>query len=542
MISDPHFESDSFPERPKILFIGIGGSSHTVSWIDLLSQARLNVRLFAMPDYGLPPQGWDVRTYLPMQILPEGLDPRWRSCIYPTPEETRAAAEAERLRVEAARARAEELRQALQASWLLRVVYHLQNGIVIKPYESSLLNNLKHSLLGIVASPVTFLMKTFGLSWKGADILFSEDNTNKMTVFATPPADECLIFSEGDADKMEVFVALPADECTIPHEISVPPSPEEWLAKIVREWRPDIIHTLGLTHDQGGLYYYRVRQNYNLSGIGRWVLQLRGGSDLTLNRYDPVIAPNLAQALADCDQIVSDNVVNADYVAAMGVPRDKIASISPVPGTGGIEIEAIRKTWTLLPSQRERLILWPKAYDCIWSLALPVFEALRIAWERIRPCRIVMLCMTTETTKMWFETLPEEIRKSTKVYERIPRHEALDFMRQARVMLAPSLVDGIPNVLYEAMACGAFPVVSPIETISRVVVNEQNCLLARNLFPEEIAHAIICAMNNDALVDETALRNLGLVEKLADCNVIGPRVAAYYESLWLDSQKRIQCL
>ena len=510
MMSDPYFESDPFPGRPKILFIGIGGSSHTVSWIDLLSRANLNVRLFAMPNYGAPPSDWAVRTYLPTPLPPEGLNPRWRSCNYPTPEEARA----ERVRAEAARQamleeRIEAARQALQSSRVLRMMHRLESGIIIRPYESSLFTNLKKSALGMAASLVVSLMNRLGLSWKGVGRSFCEDDLDELAIPALSSEDTAL--------------------APIPAEVPQPPSPEEWLARVIREWRPDIIHTLGLTHDQGGLFYYQIRRNYNLAGLGLWVLQLRGGSDLTLNRHDAVVAPLLAQALNDCDQIISDNMVNIDYAEEMGVSRGKTAPISPVPGTGGMDIASLRKTWTLPPSKRERLILWPKAYDCTWSVALPVFEALKIAWERIKPCRIVMLCMTTETTKMWFETLPEEIRKSTQVHERIPRDEALAYMRQARILLAPSLVDGIPNVLYEAMACGAFPIVSPIETISRVVVSERHGLLARNLFPDEIAQALIRAMSDDTLVDETALRNLTYVRELADRSAIEAKVVAYYE-------------
>lgn len=460
-MSNPHFESDPFPGCPKILFIGIGGSSHTISWIDLLFQARMNVRLFAMPGCVFPPPGWDVRTYLSTSRLPEGLDPRWRSCSHPTPEEERAEAGPQ------------------ATSRVLRILYHLKYKIEIKPYESELFINLKNSLRGIFSSLVIALIKSLGL-----------------------------------------FQPRPLS-----------PNPEAWLAQIIREWKPDIIHTLGLTHDQGGWYYYQVRQKYDLAGLGRWVLQLRGGSDLTLNRHDPLIAPVLANSLMDCDQIISDNIVNIDYAEEMGVPRGKFASISPIPGTGGIDIEAIRNTWTLLPSKRDRLILWPKAYDCEWSAALPVFEALKIAWAKIKPCRIVMLCMTTDTTKMWFKTLPGEILESTQVFERIPRHEALDCMARARVMLAPSLVDGIPNTLYEAMACGAFPIVSPLETIKTAVKEETNVLFARNLYPQEIATALVKAMQDDSFVDQAAGNNLELVRRIADRRSMTQKVIEYYQNI-----------
>src|SRR3954462_5399389 len=47
-----------------------------------------------------------------------------------------------------------------------------------------------------------------------------------------------------------------------------------WLAAVVKRWRPNIIHTLGF--DQGR-FYLDARLRYKLNGIGKWVLQLRGG-------------------------------------------------------------------------------------------------------------------------------------------------------------------------------------------------------------------------------------------------------------------------
>lgn len=61
--------------------------------------------------------------------------------------------------------------------------------------------------------------------------------------------------------------------------------------------------------------------------------------------------------------------------------------------------------------------------------------------------------------------------------------------------------------------------------------NEQNVLLARNLYPEEIAHALFRAMTDDALVDRAAKRNLELVGKIADRAKIRPRVVEFYERL-----------
>ncbi len=307
-----------------------------------------------------------------------------------------------------------------------------------------------------------------------------------------------------------------------------------WLADVIRQWQPDIIHTLGFFDDQGGLFYYETRESFGLQGIGKWILQTRGGSDLALRRHNPELALVIRKAFNACHQIISDNSANIRYAQDLGIEPDKFAGIVPVPGTGGVNVEELSQNiWP--PSQRERIILWPKAYESQWSKALPVLEAIQLAWDRIQPCEVYMLAMTPDVRE-WFLALPEPIRQHCHIDERIVRAEVLSLMTRARVLLIPSLIDGIPNSLYEAMAAGAFPIVSPIETIQPIVANEKNVLFARNLYPEEIANALLRAMNDDKLVDDAAGRNLQLVHRIANRGTIAPQVVQYYERLARDAQ------
>jgi glycosyltransferase involved in cell wall biosynthesis len=401
------FEKDPYPGKPRILFVGLAEDTHTCSWIDLLENAELNVRLFAGPR-GLPPDNWRVKTYVTALRRTE-LDPDMRIWLYP------------------------------------------KNGVVRRARRNVA------QLLG---------------TW--------------------------------NANELE----------------------SRWLAKAIRRWQPDIIHTLGLDH--AGYFYSEVREKYRLYGIGKWVLQTRGGSDLALHHLNPSLSGRIAGNLRACDQLLCDNQQNLRIAREMGVKEDQL-SFGTVPGSGGIDVDAMAKAWGGSPSRR-RVILLPKVYESPWTKALPVFEALEQSWERIQPCEIHMLSMTPET-RMWFWALPERIRAKCRTEDRIPRPRVLELMLRARVMLAPSLVDGTPNSMFEAMAAGALPVVSPLETIRSVVEHERNVLFARNLHPSEIADALVRAMNDDQLVDRAAAENLELVRRIANRTEIRPRVIGFYQSL-----------
>ena len=403
------FGRDPYPGRPRVLFVGLPQSTHTREWIDLLDGARLNVRLFALPD-GTPPDGWRVRTY----VTAPGHKPR-------------------------------------DPAW----------WVALGPYT-------------FAARGWAFLRRRMGV--------------------------------------------VPQDGVI------------SWLAEVIRRWRPHVVHTLGL--EPASYLYHNAVSAHGIAGRSMWVVQARGGPDLALHRLLPEYSERIRAALRDCDSFIADNGRNYEYALELGLRRDAVAPLGVVPGTGGMAVtELARNSAANGPTRNRRLVLWPKAYECPQSKALPVFEALKLALHRLPACEIHMLAMIPET-RMWFAALPEELRRiCVPIVDRLPREETLRLMCRARVMLAPSLVDGVPNSLYEAMACGAFPIVSPLETITPVVQAERNVLFARNLYPQEIADALVRAMTDDDLVEQAARNNLELVRRIADRASIGPKVVAYYEEL-----------
>ncbi len=298
-------------------------------------------------------------------------------------------------------------------------------------------------------------------------------------------------------------------------------------AEIVAAWRPDAIHCLGL--QPAALFFAHARGVHGLHGIGKVIIQLRGGSDLALDHADPRDAPILASVLQVADVILSDNALNFELLRRMGVAAQPFPGLERVPGTGGVDVEEIAAGGGAATSQR-RTILWPKAYESPWAKGLPVLEALKLVWPAIQPCHVHMLWAVNELPK-WVALLPEEMRAAITLHPHLPRRRVLEMLGEARVMLAPSLVDGTPNVMWEAMAAGAVPIVSPLETLVPLVRSGENVLFARNLYPEEIAETIYRAMADDTLVDHIAAVNRVAVRTLAGRDHFHPKIRAFYRAV-----------
>lgn len=290
--------------------------------------------------------------------------------------------------------------------------------------------------------------------------------------------------------------------------------------KFIARVRPHIIHTFGLFPVSE--YYVKNRKHKKTYC---WVAQARGGPDIALNMNIPKRERILKLIFEQCDFLQADNDLNYDYAVRLGLSPNKRSPIGSIPGSGGIDISSFKDTRS--PSKKERIILWPKAYTCIQSDGLVVIEAIRRALPDVGDFRLVVTATTPEVD-YWIRDLLRDYLPKSEIRSRIDRTEMLGLFRRARVLLAPSLSDGIPNVLYEAMASNVVPIVSPLDSMKPMFADGENVIYARNLDPEELAEAIRLAMKDDEIADRIAHNNRALVEHLADKNVIRQKVVQFY--------------
>ena len=99
---------------------------------------------------------------------------------------------------------------------------------------------------------------------------------------------------------------------------------------------------------------------------------------------------------------------------------------------------------------------------------------------------------------------------------KVPRSEMAALFRKSLVVVSPSLHDGTPNTLLEAMACGCFPVAGDIESLREWIRPGENGLLVDPADPQALAQAILRALGDPDLRRRARAENLRLVAERAE--------------------------
>jgi glycosyltransferase involved in cell wall biosynthesis len=263
------------------------------------------------------------------------------------------------------------------------------------------------------------------------------------------------------------------------------------LRAFIRHFEPDIVHTLGV-FPSSDLYLSLCLEFPDIP----WVVQVRGGPDIELAIFDPVKTERIKTIFRQARVIVCDSESNYELASNLGADSRKFC-LGVVSGSGGLDLEKFPFTEIDFKTKAEsRNIVWPKVYESLTSKAAPVFEAINLAWDEIQPATFTFLWLEDKNLEFWMRRhLRPEILPSIKIFKRVSHSEALQEISKAHVLLAPSLMDGIPNVMLESMMLGTIPIVSPIPTIRSLVSDPENVIFARNLYPEEIASALVRALN-----------------------------------------------
>lgn len=112
----------------------------------------------------------------------------------------------------------------------------------------------------------------------------------------------------------------------------------------------------------------------------------------------------------------------------------------------------------------------------------------------------------------------------------IPYSDMPLWMNLAHIMIMVPQSDGMPNTLWEAMACGALPVLNRLPQYIEIIEDGINGLLVEPE-PEDMAKVIVRALANPELKAKAELLNRELVQTMADQDQEMARMEGWYGSL-----------
>jgi glycosyltransferase involved in cell wall biosynthesis len=129
------------------------------------------------------------------------------------------------------------------------------------------------------------------------------------------------------------------------------------------------------------------------------------------------------------------------------------------------------------------------------------------------------------------------IQKYVQFVGKVPHEKVKTFMQQADVFVLPSLSEGFPNVILEAMACGLPIVASRVGGIPDIIKNGVHGYLVEAKKPDEIAEKILIILQNDQVRNKISRTNLELIKTYAWDTIIF-RLENIYLKILKDTEKK----
>lgn len=295
---------------------------------------------------------------------------------------------------------------------------------------------------------------------------------------------------------------------------------------VVEDFRPDIIHAMRIPYE--GVLASSLRTQIPLI-VSTW------GNDLTLwasrrRRMATVTRKVLARADAlhcDCER---------DRVLAYrrGFSRSRPSIV--LPGGGGVDRTQFHPgppdSAVLdrlgIPSDRPVVVNPRGIREYVRN------ETFLDAWSLVlqsHPSAFAVCVGMAGNMQITRASRAPGIAGSIRLLPHLSSDDLAEVFRAAQLSVSPSVHDGTPNTLLEAMASGCLPVAGDLESIREWITDGHNGLLFDSNDPKSIADAVTEGLANEPLRRSSAATNLEIVQRRADRPLVMDVAKQFYEDV-----------
>ena len=289
------------------------------------------------------------------------------------------------------------------------------------------------------------------------------------------------------------------------------------LAHVIGDWRPQAVFSLRMQNEG----YTVAAAKARLGGrLGMPWVHYCWGTDIELFGKDPRFAPAhlpaLREALAACDYLIADSKRDLRQAAAFGFRGEALGDLV---ASGGFDLARLRAIREAAPARRDVILVKGREGDLV-GRSVNVLRALR----RVPAAKRFRVCILMASRQMR-EALAGEFRDlGCEALPRLAYDELLALFARSRLAVSASDVDGTPGFLVEAMAMGALPVHSDMESVRDWIAHGENGLLFPVADIDALAACLTRGIDDDALAERAAAANWAIAGKRLDRSRIRERV------------------
>lgn len=267
------------------------------------------------------------------------------------------------------------------------------------------------------------------------------------------------------------------------------------IVRAIQKINPDIIHVQSLCIAVPALIskkFYKIP--YVVWGRGSDIylpaVLTKLTSKTTMKNADSVIA-----LTEDMKQAMQSIYIRDIAVVPNGIELKKYMSKAPV---------------NLIKGSEKRILFVGRLYPVKGVQYL--LQAMKIIHEEMPDVKLILVGDGEEREHLESLTDSLEIKECVEFAGRAPHEEVQDYMNQAEVFVLPSLSEGFPVTILEAMACGLPIVATRVRGVPDIVEEGINGYLVDTKNPEQIARALLKILGNEQLGKDISKNNIEKVE------------------------------
>lgn len=292
------------------------------------------------------------------------------------------------------------------------------------------------------------------------------------------------------------------------------------LRAFIKKVQPDIVHAMRIPYE--GMLTVSALQG--LEPRPAFIVSI-WGNDFTLHAPStPLMKYYTRKVMKSADGLHADVERDIRLAREWGLDEEKPTLVAP--GNGGIRTNVFYPPKELVKSP---IIINPRGVRP-YVRNDSFFRAIPLVLAKQPKAKFLCTGMQNEPQALgWVSEL--KIENAVELLPSFPHEKMGDLFRGAQIVVSPSIHDGTPNTLLEAMACGCFPVAGDLESIREWITHGRNGLLFDPNSPQSIADAILLGLEREDLRTESAGLNTKMISARAEYGANMKKVVEFYDSI-----------